>query len=885
MDHSASDAFVYSLSNLATPVADERSRSRFSNRSASFSQRPQEFTTHAPNYTSKVPSLMSKVANASVGESFLDLATPRSGVQTSGNASANLEASDMTAFSAFALSTEHPCVAAIVGIYSEFMDAYKAFGSSQDVLELLEKYESVCDEYLTKVKKVTDRMASRKGELAWDEAMACLTLLTEERNTWKLTGVLLRDRLNVTLDDPMGAACEASDREIVDALMTSDSLVRHAQLVVDWLESCAASQQNTGERVEYFADGGCAWENTLHELQSGAASSVPSSCVRELDPDAPARLGQPMHDLDRDDERRLFRTVFFHLRAGQLQQAQTLAVENGYHWLAAAVEGWQPHHDPNKGSGLASVQPAEGDLYRDLWKLACWEAASSPTCSPYECAVYGALSGNIEAVLPVCTTWEDQLWARMRVLVDVCVELELRTATQQARSLEPLPPGYPCNRGTLDAVFRELNAASGTGDHRHQKIARTLQQCLVLDDAATMVEEMHEWVQQSIDPPLQTMRFLAHMVLLLRQFGCHTSTEPSNALLRAYIDKLIDEGHISLVATYAAALPPPDQVAKYSRLLLSLRAKNPEEQEHCLKLAHAAGLDVALITSTLVEQVRSSGEEPLQLQATGTVQSAEATAEDWQKVASLEWLLFDATTRGEALKQANALMRSFVCMGKIGAARDAFHKLPPDSVRVAVGQWRGGRHRQLSAEDENAVREFSCFKVLLEVHTSFQEWSAVYHSRKPTAPEELSLGASFPEKVAHEHKMRGYALELEQWKNLVSTLARHVKRDVLEALLFEGGWMRDQGETDEDATPRGRQMAAIRRLCVPQLTFLLMETLGESRLARDCTEVADIIASEKHKLYEEFGKEELQTLLHKARTACLTLLNEGLLDALGFPLE
>lgn len=819
------------------------------------------------------------------------MATPRSGVQRSGNASANFEASDMTAFSACALATEHPVVAAIVGINSEFMDAYKTFGSSQDVLELLEEYESVCDKYLTKVKKVTDRMASRKGERVWDEAMACLTLLTEERNTWKLTGVLLRDRLNVTagLDDPvrMDAACEASDKEIVDALMTSDSLVRHAQLVVDWLESCAAFQQSTGdrERVEYFADGGCAWENTLHQLQSRAASSVPSSCVRELDPDAPARLRQPIHDLDRDDECRLFRSVFSHLRAGQLQRAQELAVENGYHWLAAAVEGWRPHHDPNKGSGVASVQPAEGDLYRDLWKQACWEAASSPTCSPYERAVYGALSGNLEAVLPVCTTWEDQLWARMRVLVDVCVELELRTATQQARSLEPLPSGYPCNRGTLDAVFRELNAALGASHHGRLEITHTLQQCVVLDDAATMVEEMHEWVQQSIDPPLQTVRFLAHMVLLLRQVGCQTSTEPCNALLRAYVDRLIDEGHVSLVATYAATLPPPDQVAKYTRLLLSLGTKNPGEQEHCLKLAHAAGLDVAVITRTLVEQVRMSGEEPLQLQATGTVPSLEATAEDRDKVASLEWLLFDASTRGEALKQANALMRSFVCMGKIGAAQDAFRKIPPDSIKVAVEQWCGGRHGQLSAENENALREFTCFKALLKVHTSFQEWSSLYHRRKPPAPEELPEGARFPEKVAHEHKVRGYALELEQWKNLVSTLAREVKRDVLDALLFEGGWMRDQGEADEDATPRGRQMAAIRRLCVPQLTFLLMESLGESGLARDCTEVADVIASEKHKLYKEFGKEELNTLLRKARTACLSLLNEGLLDALGFPLQ
>ncbi|KAH7957951.1 hypothetical protein HPB51_028060 [Rhipicephalus microplus] len=64
-----------------------------------------------------------------------------------------------------------------------------------------------------------------------------------------------------------------------------------------------------------------------------------------------------------------------------------------------------------------------------------------PRCSRYKRAVYGALSGNLQAMLPACTTWEDQLWARMRAVVDVCVEQELRTAKQQDRSLGPLPPG------------------------------------------------------------------------------------------------------------------------------------------------------------------------------------------------------------------------------------------------------------------------------------------------------------------------------------------------------------------------------------------------------------------------------------------------------------
>ncbi|KAH7938626.1 hypothetical protein MRX96_019098 [Rhipicephalus microplus] len=487
----------------------------------------------------------------------------------------------MTAVTASVLVTKHPAVIATAGIYADFMEAYKAHTISKDIFKLIDKYASLCDSYLAKVREVTESMISSKDEPVWMEAMACQTLLTEERNTWKLTGALLRDRLKA--DQFIGesgdntiffpGSREVSDKEIVEALIARDSFTRQAILVVDWLESCATHQHGMGnddDKLEYFADAGCAWKNTLHHVQSHAdIGSALSSYVTELDPDAPSRERLPIHELDRDNEFRLFRSIFFHLRAGQLQRAQELAADNGHFWLAAALEGWRPYHDPNNGSilGAKTMQPAEGNLYRDLWKRACWEAASNPTCSRYERAVYGSLCGNVQAMLPACTTWEDQLWARMRAVVDVCVEQGLRTATQQARRLEPLPPGYPSDRGTFEAVFRELQVAVGARETRDQKIMHILQRGVVMDDAVSMVEEIHDWATaQANEPPLLTMRFLAHMVLLLRQIRRLTSTDACSALLCTYIDMLINEGHARLVATYAATLPATDQVAKYSQL-------------------------------------------------------------------------------------------------------------------------------------------------------------------------------------------------------------------------------------------------------------------------------------------------------------------------------
>ncbi|XP_002399855.3 nuclear pore complex protein Nup107 [Ixodes scapularis] len=900
MDPNLSDSLGYSLSQLSTPVP-ERSRSRFSNRS--FLQRTQDSISPSSRRVSPWPPSRRNGSRVAVADTLIYSTTDCGTglLRRSVNASANPGATDVTLFTAAALGSEHPAVSATAGIYAEFMEAYHSYASEHDILDLLDKYEALCEKYLAKLKKVAERMLSRTGDAVWQETQSCLTLLTEERNTWQLTKVLLRDQLEsveqlddeeqMTVDGVGGK--ETSDRQIVDALYAKDALIRRAQLVVDWLERCAALDHESEDRVEYFADvGGCAWENTLYRLQSQGDGGVPN-CVSQLDPDAPSRLQQPLHDEDREDECRLFRNVFCHLRKGQLQRAQELAMENGHHWLAAALEGWKAHHDPNYGgllNGASSLQPAEGNPYRDLWKEAAWDAVSGPNCSVYERAVYAALCGNLKGLVPVCHKWKDLLWAHMRLLVDVGIEQELRTATEQSRSLEPLPPGYPNQRRTLQEVFRDLQATLGFARQKELGLEYVVQRCVILNDVRGMAEEMKEWLaneERRVNVPMQTVRFAAHMVLLARRVGGSQapSREACDAVVRCYVSQLVSEGRAELVATYAATLPTADQVSSYVRLLKDMPEDDPEQRELCLTLAREAGLNVPLITRTLVEQVRLADDDfAAPEEASARLRSPDVTPEDLRKVASLDWLLFDPSTRGEALKQANALMRGFVCLGKVAAAREAFRRLPSDSVDVVSAQWpRTTEGRSAAADDENAVREFFCFQALLQAHQSFQDWFEQFHRHKPAPPEEVAPGARFSEKVAHEHRVRSHQLELQQWRGTVSTLAREVEKDVYNVLLFvDGGWMVDQREQADDA--RRRQMEALRRLCIPQLTFLLHEALLESGLAADCPRLLDVVASEKQGLYREFGHEELQTLLRRSKGVSLPLLDEGL-DALGYPLE
>lgn len=55
--------------------------------------------------------------------------------------------------------------------------------------------------------------------------------------------------------------------------------------------------------------------------------------------------------------------------------------------------------------------------------------------------------------------------------------------------------------------------------------------------------------------------------------------------------------------------------------------------------------------------------------------SAEITEEDRRKISALEWVVLYPSQRAEALWQTNALIRTFLALGKIQAARLAFNQV------------------------------------------------------------------------------------------------------------------------------------------------------------------------------------------------------------------
>uniref|UniRef100_A0A6I8N2M0 Nuclear pore complex protein n=1 Tax=Ornithorhynchus anatinus TaxID=9258 RepID=A0A6I8N2M0_ORNAN len=750
--------------------------------------------------------------------------------------------------SAVMLREDDPGEAATMSMFTDFLQSFLKH-SSTTVFDLVEEYESICDNQVNILGKIVSR--ATPGQKKFSKTASILWLLQQEMVTWRLLASLYRDRIQSALEDENMfdiAMLNASEKTVVETLFQRDSLVRQSQLVVDWLESIA--KDDIGDfsgNIEFYAKT-VYWENTLHTLKQRQLTSYIGS-VRPL----------------------------------VTELAQRLCKRCGQAWRAATLEGWKLYHDPNI-SGGTELEPVEGNPYRCIWKMSCWRMAEDEQFNRYERAIYAALSGNLKQLLPVCETWEDTVWAHFRVMVDSLVEQEVRTSVMSADDTEELPREYLEANWTLEKVFEELQATDKKRVlEENQEHYHVIQKFLILGDVDGLMDEFNKWLERGRNIlPGHLLRFMTHLILFFRTLGLQTKEEVSVEVLKTYIQLLIYEKHTTLIAFYTCHLPQDQAVAQYALFLEGVTEL--EQRHHCLELAKEAGLDVATITKTVVENIRKKDTGEFSHHDLAPALDTGTTEEDRLKIDVIDWLVFDPAQRAEALKQGNAIMRKFLASKKHEAAKEVFVKIPQDSIAEIYNQWEEqGMESPLPAEDDNAIREHLCIRAYLEAHETFNEWFKHMNSapQKPT----LIPQASFTEKVAHEHKEKKYEMDYGIWKGHLDALTADVKEKMYNVLLFvDGGWMVDVREDAEEDHERAHQMLLLRRLCLPMMGFLLHTVLHRTGQYQECLRLADMLASERHKLYLVFSKEELRRLLQKLRESSLMLLDQGF-DPLGYEIQ
>lgn len=225
---------------------------------------------------------------------------------------------------------------------------------------------------------------------------------------------------------------------IIQRAISSDPALSELSVIRDWLHNTAYSRLHPAEiRKGYLT-------YTKNKLkQALRTSSDIGTLVDSLDPDATnrnrenGRNGGSAKVLDSEDtnyEKALLRSLWEYVRVGELDQAIDMCRQSDYSWRAASLSGGKLYEDEHLSRALAQSngqllddemqlldaesRTVQGNLKRKLWKSMCRSISSSSILDPYEKALYGAISGQIDPVLPVCESWEDHLWVRVNALLE-----------------------------------------------------------------------------------------------------------------------------------------------------------------------------------------------------------------------------------------------------------------------------------------------------------------------------------------------------------------------------------------------------------------------------------------------------------------------------------
>jgi len=812
-------------------------------------------------------------------------------------------------------------------MYQQFYE--EALKSSQDddqVWQMVQEYEQICSDHLSvleELKRKRSQSSSRfDSPVVSDQVLKMLRL---ERNTWRLVHRIFLDRVSERQHDQEEEMMDddgavLSDREVVDKLYSRSCSIRQMQLVIDWLEDTFSEdmqREQEEDKMEFYSDGPHFWENSLHFLKEGKKE-------HRMDPDAGFKCPKELHELDREDETRLLRFVFRYLRAGQLDSAIDLASKLGYHWLAGTLQGWMLHHDPNLDPVIEEVwckKATDGNPRRDLFKYVCWTSCQTKNMSLFEKAVLGLLSGNTNVLLPVCVSWSDKMWAYFKTSLDVKVEQELRSnqsakpasarlsgqLDNPGRASIELPTEYWTNNKSPEDMFRELEGLltdyCWSLEERYHFLVQKLLICNDINGLVDMIQTMcrtdkRNELASQYDLTLlpQMIRFFSHLLLFLSSIGFinQYSTDVTNkfylTVLETYVNLLIDRRHIPLVAFYVSKLPTEYHVQSYTRLLLKITDK--QERKACLEFAKNCGLNVNAITKRVVECMRETKQscaiEASLLEATLFMASGsqELEAGQLEAIHSLEWLSLGQVQYIELLRQSNSLLRSFILSGRIEAAEEVFRRCPSDlttGVRRAFTKRSG--IKELSLELKNWERELFCFSAFFQAREAFSDWISCY-SQQPRQPiKPANNSTRFTDKMAFEHRTRAFESEMMQWREILKRQAAFTADKLRNVVLFpDGGWMKDPegpSSSNEEAVSRTQELAALRRVMVPQVCLLLLRVLSSSGLLSEAIQVADLVASDIYQLHMDFNSQQMTDLMHRVTETSVSALNEGL-DPFGY---
>ena len=311
-----------------------------------------------------------------------------------------------------------------------------------------------------------------------------------EANTWALLQSLYLQRTSrdsTGSTDPSSSSSQGDSfiytppLTLVQNAIAKDPALGELSIVKDWLCETAYTL-GTGVHPAEVRKGYQPYtknklKQAIRTSTSGKGKATGSELVTSLDPDATNRADgsdstrQVLDSEDANYEKALLRTLWEYVRVGELDQAIDMCRQSDVSWRAASLSGGKLYEDDvlaraaaTAGGDMEILQAEgeerfiQGNLRRKLWKTTCRALAGSEHLDQYEKALYGAIAGEQESMLPVCKSWEDHLWVRINALLEEEIDSILLEKEQQGN--------YLLDAANSDAPFATTSATKGKGARR-----------------------------------------------------------------------------------------------------------------------------------------------------------------------------------------------------------------------------------------------------------------------------------------------------------------------------------------------------------------------------------------------------------------------------------
>ncbi|KAF9406299.1 Nucleoporin nup84, partial [Podila epigama] len=590
---------------------------------------------------------------------------------------------------------------------------------------------------------------------------------------------------------------------------------------------------------------------TSSHLTGGAQSS------ENQDPDAATRDGAKLNDHNERAERDLLKTVWEYIRRGNMEEAKEACIKAGEHWRAESIGGGEFYTElPAFGVlDAESTDIPRGNKSRSLWKGTCYNLANDATADQYERAIYGALSGDVASVLPVCFTWEDHAWAQYNALVESMTEAQLSKYGRGDSCAElPLPQAHIDEAKDIFASIANSNKPElrSVVDDIFFKIQRGI----ILGQTNQLVTQLAKDARVSfnmgkaLSPQMQ--RFLAHFVLLLRSKGLDIPKEDGDFFVNNYVEYLIAEKMYKIAPLYASYLPKDLQVKTCSKFLKGFTGPRVEREKQVAAL-RKYGVDLHGILIATVDQLleQSKAEIEKKTDFASTLKqniTAQTSKQERQIVTILEWLSFSPSEYTECVKRGNSIIRKYLANGRLGAAFTLSNSLPFEAEK-SDPFYETPQQMAMS-------KEYLHYQDLFSARLCFHEWQDAIQS-KPSADAPRS--------------------EVQKWESLVKTKANQATEEIEK--LLKSKWLSECKLPEDDA--RNNELEHLRKLYISELVMNLHQVYFDSRdlvpgfLAKSVAMV-NLVASESVMLYEQMQESQrLQEFLAQIRLSSLELIKAG----------